>query len=1213
MNFNESVNLRKYLNDLNNIYSKKENQSLTDILNNFNQLSESYIELNKEKNNEFKYSSYDFWECSKEEQLAFFNDQLQLVECLVINSIYDKSGIILNWGDIFKIMLDKDYAKTEKVNRRMIFSTSYNQRPIGANSYTIWNGFQLIDLDIKNAELSNKLKPIIFDELKKHNWFLGISLSTSKKSLHVWTKITPLSINIENKRIEYMCNFRHKYSYVYIVLQKYSKELGYTKEDIEKWLDMAMAKPAQGTFITSEPHPMLNMNFRDLRLDVNFESAFNTGVESINWISHPDLKDRFHQLEWFSNDNDNDNDNINISTITGVNDRDEKKGLGKKHYKHAQRWQLANTLNALYGYDKALQLMIDICKGTSRRELIGDVKTASVHNKPISSWAINELNKQHGFKLKIKSEDQYKNEIKVLEEKINNNVTVDNLSDLDPIHILNANSENVVLHMSSKQYLSDIKDDIIKNLSQITLLEAGAGYGKTEMIKSLKARTILVLPFTSTIKAKVEADEKTADWLYYYGNKRPTLEDILSHKNMSMTIDKFSKLNVMELNQANFEYIVIDESHLLFTSSYRDVMGPTIQRLANCGAKVIMMTGTPTGEILFFPGIKHIKVIKEDTRVKEFEIHMVPTKYEKLMEICKSIALDIIDGKKILWPTNRGNLAYEQITGIIQDYLDIYKWPHKLKSFYYKKANYGEEVMESINKEKTIGDRDIVFCSTYLSVGVDICDRSRFCVYFNEPWMAQDIEQFANRLRNNDLYIKLFLEKEDSNGFNINYYNVQPLDLSISQKDLLLARDLIRTCNDMIERNQEEAKYNPLIQSLLAANRYLKYDENDCRYYIDETTYKLKVFEERYSTYSKQLPVMIDGMKYYGYNIIKHNSDDKIPDDKLEWLEEYLKSCRHLRYDWFTKQTFMFLDHLTDENIDDYKELIKGNYAIFKDDEFKEMRNEKNIYVESIEILEKNIPIILRLYKNYTCETIVDIYNYCVEKKLNKINYTKLNKICKFISIESNRRKKRIDFPIYKFIIDAKKFIKENPTITQHGIDEWVANYSAKYANSIKDLVVDDQSYFEELFEMMNGLFDVLVVKSRPKNGQVTIRPFELLWENKNDLKNLYGNVNTKEFFLQELLDNMKTEDEEDKDENLPELPHTEKKQLEDVQEELPNVIHKEFGYFDYSKLDESNDRFMRKQESTNSLREQIFVEPTNDENEKEEHIQTDLFEEAPF
>ena len=41
------------------------------------------------------------------------------------------------------------------------------------------------------------------------------------------------------------------------------------------------------------------------------------------------------------------------------------------------------------------------------------------------------------------------------------------------------------------------KDDILANLSNITLLEAGAGYGKTEMIKSLKDRTLLILPFTS--------------------------------------------------------------------------------------------------------------------------------------------------------------------------------------------------------------------------------------------------------------------------------------------------------------------------------------------------------------------------------------------------------------------------------------------------------------------------------------------------------------------------------------------------------------------------------------------------------------------------------------------------------------------------------------------------------------------------------------------
>jgi hypothetical protein len=300
-----------------------------------------------------------------------------------------------------------------------------------------------------------------------------------------------------------------------------------------------------------------------------------------------------------------------------------------------------------------------------------------------------------------------------------------------------------------------IKDDILNNLSHITLLEAGAGYGKTEMIKAFSAKTLLVLPFTSTIKAKVESSDTTKDWLYFYGNKRPTIDDLFSGKSMSMTIDKFSRLNLYELDQAGFEYIVIDESHLLFTSSYRDVMSPAIQRIANCKAKVVMMSGTPTGELLFFPGIKHIKVIKEDLRKKEFELNMVPTQLEMLIEMCKSMAHDIIDGKKILYPTNNGTLYYEQIIGLVKKYLLELGYCEELKSFYYKKSNYGEKTMDLINVDKTIGENHIVFCTTYLSVGVDIADKYRFSVYFNETWMPQDIEQFANRLRNNDLYIRM--------------------------------------------------------------------------------------------------------------------------------------------------------------------------------------------------------------------------------------------------------------------------------------------------------------------------------------------------------------------------------------------------------------------------------------------------------------------------
>ena len=93
--------------------------------------------------------------------------------------------------------------------------------------------------------------------------------------------------------------------------------------------------------------------------------------------------------------------------------------------------------------------------------------------------------------------------------------------------------------------------------------------------------------------------------------------------------------------------------------------------------------------------------------------------------------------------------------GVIQDILIRKNYTKPLRSFYYKKSNYGEESMENINVDKSIGNNDIILCTTYLSVGVDICDKYTFSVYFSQLWIPQDIEQFANRIRNNDLFIKL--------------------------------------------------------------------------------------------------------------------------------------------------------------------------------------------------------------------------------------------------------------------------------------------------------------------------------------------------------------------------------------------------------------------------------------------------------------------------
>lgn len=1208
--------LGAYLKKINS--SLDSSKSMTEVFDTFRCMSKEYQEFsNNESLNNKDIGEYDYLKASKEEQESLMLE-LSTVECLVTNSIYEKRGFIRNWKYIFDLLLDDFYAQTEKTNRKVVFPVESNDRPIGDNSYLSWNGMQIIDLDIKDKTIANKLKTALFDSLKKYHWFLGVCTSASGKGLHVWTKISPISVNLSNRKIEYLCNFRHKYSYVYIILSKYASELGYTKEQILDFMDMAMAKPQQGIFISSDKKAKMNVNFQDLRLDANFETAFDTGIESINWISHPDLKAIFAKLEWFNNDKFNSRSNVDITEIDNIDERDKSKSI-KKHYKHAQRWQLANTLTSLYGFDKALALMCEICDGTEYKELRGDIKTASIHNKPISIWAVKELNKYHGFKIELKNADKEYSE--VAEEVITKDKEKQN-----PTEVLNNKSNVVNLYLKKNEYLSHLKDDIVSNLSHITLLEAGAGYGKTEMIKSFKAKTLLILPFTSTIKSKVETSETTSDWLYYYGNKRPVLDDILGDKSMSMTIDKFSKLNVMELDSADFEYIVLDESHLLFTSSYRDVMAPTIQRLANCKAKIILMTGTPTGELLFFPNIKHIKVTKEDVRIKTFQLNMCPGSTEQLIEMCKMIANDILEGKKILFPTNRGNLYFEQVTGIVQQYLDKTDFGRQLNAFYYKKSNYNDESMDNINIDKTIGNNDIVFCTTYLSVGVDICDKYIFSVYFNEQWIPQDIEQFANRLRNNDLHIKMFLPKTDNSGFAINYYYTQPLDLGLNKEDLLLARDLIKTCNDMIERNNEESKYNPLIQSLLSSNKYLKYDENDCKYYIDETTYKLKVFEERYSAYSKQLEIMLKGLRYYGYSVEYQDYETSISEDKKEEIKEYLKGCRNRRFNYNTIQTFKFLDTINEGNIEEYKEILRGNYDIFKANKNMTEFGDQNLYVEDIEIVERNTPIVVGLYKFYDCDTIKDIYQYCTETKQNRINFSKLNRIRKFVVIEGNRQKNRIDFPVMKFIKDAQSWAERNIKTTKNDIEEFQKFWAAKYANTIPDVVVDDVKYLEKIYDLIKQLWDVVIIQDRPKNGIISVRPFELLWERKTNLDNVYGTEKTKLFFLEELIDNIKNDDnqqdvnKEDEELENKQLPFTRKYKLEQIEHELKHVIHDGFDYSLYSELDKSNDRFMLKQTNTNMIKGSLFDKSKSQsdisymESKKNENSQPTLFdEELPF
>ena len=187
----------------------------------------------------------------------------------------------------------------------------------------------------------------------------------------------------------------------------------------------------------------------------------------------------------------------------------------------------------------------------------------------IDVWAVSRLNNQHGFKIKLN----------IAQEDVDTQELCKTIDNIENPTLLRESPNTKEYHIKANEYLGNIKWQLLNDCGMITLIEAGAGVGKTEMVKSLARdgkRIMMVMPFTSTIKSKVENVE---GWDFVYGNKKPRLDD---NNSIALTVDKFARLNLMDLKEAGFDYIFLDESHLLFQSEYRQVMPKVIEKSRNC-------------------------------------------------------------------------------------------------------------------------------------------------------------------------------------------------------------------------------------------------------------------------------------------------------------------------------------------------------------------------------------------------------------------------------------------------------------------------------------------------------------------------------------------------------------------------------------------------------------------------------------------------------
>lgn len=1071
------------------------------------------------------YSSVDLLKCTPEERKKF-RARMEEGHVSVLNSIKATGmGQLITLADLADIITDPRNKNIRKQDRRVVYTSATGERPIGKQAFDMWGGFQVIDMDIKDEQLARMFKRQIFERLKKYNWFMGVALSSSGKGLHIYTKIqVPQSTDGDHKKskILYMTNFRHKYSFVYLACLKIvEKNQSLSKDDVMRWMDMSMFKPQQGAFIPYDEHPLLSTKFFEDFIYVNFDNVEDMGHPDVDWVAHPDLKEIFKRWEWFEDDSYG-SPSVEPTSAPEL----EVDTKNRYHYKHFERWRLANTLVRLYGQEKGYEYLRKICTPDIRdKELQSDCYTASRHNKEIELWAVRRLNKYHGFKIKVQVDS----------EETDMSDLIKNVDIIEDPTALKVSSNMKTFHINENQYLSDIKGSLINSFGRITLIEAGAGTGKTEMVKLLVRdgkRVVMVMPFTSTIKSKVEGD---SDWYYSYGNRKVKFTD---KPGLTLTVDKFSKLNLMELKEAGYDYIFIDESHLLFQSEYRPVMSKVIEKIRNTEVPIVMMSGTPIGEDIFFDDLVHLKVIKKDVRVKKFDVRRCEGPRDSLYMMCKHMAQDISQGKRILFPTNKGTVYKEQIKALVKYFLenDHFIFTEPVVN-YYKKSNVGEDFMNDVNFKKTINKTDILMCSTYLSVGVDILDKFDFNIYFNEIWTPQEIEQFANRLRSHDLYIRLYLNLKDSDGVPLNIDRYAPCNFKVSDDELKNAHSILRLCNGMIERNPTEYKYNSLVSSIISNNKFVEYNDIENKYYLNEIAYKTIFFERRFRDYAQQLPVLVRGMLSYGYEYESKNMGAFKADDPAvyEDLERVATEASRNQKTENTDHINELLELITEDRLVIYKDVMDGKYDIQKGKKWSEDPVTHTMTVKSIEMFEKVVPIFVSMSKMYEVDDIKEIFQFCSTTS-GDYNFAAIKRVRMLINMIYNSKKNRLDLPIMDFMNDTYQFLDDHtkkngecickPIEITEFIEKFVKSYAERESTD-KIIISVSPITIEEMTRSMSNIFKCLVEVGRPnRKREVKLKKSELLWVER-EVKDAHRDAiqEHKLFVLNEFLDSMKVDE----------------------------------------------------------------------------------------
>lgn len=798
-------------------------------------------------------------------------------------------------GELLLEITNSDISSELKVNRQQIYMTYDGTRP-DKNSYHKWSGLQVYDIDLKfwiqksNGDI-NKLKEELHAMLSDFHWYLWICTSASGKGLHIYTKVTPPHhVYVQASNNEYISKYWHQVNYItklsniYDMMKRLHNKNGNGIVFTEFWseragvltvqennisenmyVDNVVSRITAGIRLAYDSKPLINHNFVDMHVGWVLGQTIEgfEQVESINRIILRMSKHRTRideKLVVKDPSNVFMEETIDLSKFVSLGgDISNMKVINKSSINYATRYNICNTLAALFGKDglPIAHTILD-SKGCNNISEINSFYSCAMSNgKEPSKFGL-ELLKKAGVIKNIDSEltDQvettYKLQLKSQIEKSLQNVSLEFQYKLKP-----------------DQYLGDINDKLLDSITgeKINIILSPPGSGKTEWIKQqakLGKRIMLVLPYISVIKNKIENDESiTALFDTFYGNA--DIKDIGHGRNVVTTFDKFSRSNYDKISKM-FDYIMLDESHLLFTSSYRiEATSNVIKKIKELfyissndpfASKIVLMTGTETGEVHFFSKFSNIIRISKPYMEKNLEFFICGDTLDAITRLSSKATELLNNGYKLMIPTNKGEIYSEKIIGMIE-----YLLQRPLKYGYYKRSNTEQEICKLINEGNTVGDYDIVFCSNYLSVGVDINDNCKFASLYLGNFSGYEIEQFNARIRKTGIKSVYCIHTNTADGTtNDVLLNEPDLLLKITDEDQLFFID-----DKSIASAKTEflATYDPILHRIVTPGFSLF--NGKIQFNLEE--YELVSFENKYNVCMEHPIKVARELAKYGYKI----------------------------------------------------------------------------------------------------------------------------------------------------------------------------------------------------------------------------------------------------------------------------------------------------------------------------------------------------------